>query len=58
MSKGNKHIKSDMIHERVGTPSKGRPGKYKGSKFVKKAGMYLEYENYNEANKTDKQNWS
>ena len=28
-----------------------------GSKFVKKANMTIEYENYNKKGSTDKQNW-
>ena len=33
-------------------------GVFKGSKFVKKAGLTIVYENYNTLNKTDKQEWS
>lgn len=56
MSKGNRHIRSDMIHERIGgNTGKQKPGVFKESKFIKKAGVTIEYENYNTKKKADKQ---
>ena len=34
-----------------------KPGIFKGSKFVKKAGVTVVYENYNKKGTTDKMEW-
>ena len=55
MSKHSVQPKAPRVRTQAG---KYLPGVFIGSKFVKKAGMTMVYENYNTKGRTDKQQWA
>lgn len=57
MSNGNRHKSSDISHPRMGGISFGRPGVYVGRKYVKRAGMWVDYTCYNDPKRSDKFEW-
>jgi hypothetical protein len=58
MSKGNMHHAGDMSHQRYNGGHDPRPYESKGKVFVKKAGMFLNYEFHNDKKKSDKMEWT
>ena len=55
---GQKHIRTDMQHEKVNLGYNPKPYESKGRVFVKKAQMFLNYEFHNDPKKPDVQEWS
>jgi len=57
MSKGARHNKGDISHERVSRPMSKNQGVFTGRTYVKKAGTWVNYKNYNTPKKADERIW-